>query len=108
MMSIPPYTSIAAGLQRTRATDLDRYVRAEFGDRDGAWLAYGGRPNHSNRRSSKSEDDGRLLRRLTLAISIFFLSIFHSSIVCLKSPINICANLAFLYIGLLPTPRRLR
>ena len=73
MMSIPPYTSIAAGLQRTRATDLDRYVRAEFGDRDGAWLADGVRPNHSDRRSSKSEDDGRLVRRLTRAISTFFL-----------------------------------
>src|SRR5256885_7562431 len=51
MMSIPPYTSIVAGLQRTRTTDLDRYVRAEFGDRDGAWLADGVRTNLSNRGS---------------------------------------------------------
>jgi len=72
MMSIPPYTSIVAGLQRTRTTDLDRYVRAEFGDRDGAWLADGVRTNLSNRGSSESEDDGRLLRRLTQAISTFF------------------------------------
>jgi len=72
VMSIPPYPSIVAGLQRTRTTDLDRYVRAEFGDRDGAWLADGVRPNHSDRGSSESEDDGRLLRRLTQAISTFF------------------------------------
>ena len=72
MMSIPPYTSIVAGLRRTRPTDLDRYARSEFGDRDGAWLADGVRTNLSNRGSSESEDDGRLLRRLTQAISTFF------------------------------------
>ena len=72
MMSIPPYTSIVAGLRRTRPTDLDRYARSEFGDRDGAWLADGVRTNPSNRGSSESEDDGRLLRRLTQAISTFF------------------------------------
>ena len=73
MMSIPPYTSIVAGLQRTYPTELDRYVRTEFGDRDGAWLADRVRPNHSDHGSSESEDDGRLLRRLTQAISTFFL-----------------------------------
>ncbi len=71
-MSIPPYTSIVAGMKRTRTTDLDRYVRAEFGDRDGAWLADGVRPNHSDHGSRESENDGRLLRRLTQAISTFF------------------------------------
>ncbi len=72
MMSVPPYTSIVAGLQRSRATDLDRYVRTEFGDCESAWLAAGVRPNHSDDASRESENDGRLLRRLTQAIASFF------------------------------------
>jgi len=72
MMNIPPYTSIVAGLQRTRTTDLDRYVRTEFGDRDGAWFLDGVRPNHSDSESGESENDDRLLRRLTQAITTFF------------------------------------
>src|SRR5439155_520264 len=38
MMSLPSYTSIVAGLPRARTTDLDWYARAEFGDRESAWL----------------------------------------------------------------------
>ena len=72
MMNIPPYTSIVAGLQRARTTDLDRYVRVEFGDRDAAWLGDGVRPNHSAGTPCESEDDSRLLRRLTQAIATFF------------------------------------
>jgi len=72
MMSVPPYTSIVAGLPRSRATDLDRYVRTEFGDCESAWLAAGVRPNHSDDGSRESENDGRLLRRLTQAIASFF------------------------------------
>jgi len=72
MMNVPPYTSIVAGLQRTRTTDLDRYVRTEFGDRDGAWLADGVRANHADGESCESENDDRLLRRLTQAITTFF------------------------------------
>jgi len=72
MMSVPPYTSIVAGLPRSRATDLDRYVRTEFGDCESAWLAAGVRPNHSDDASRESENDGRLLRRLTQAIASFF------------------------------------
>jgi len=71
-MSIPPYTSIIAGSRRTRPTDLDRYVRAEFGDRETAWLADVVRPNHSGGTSCESENDDRLLRRLTQAIASFF------------------------------------
>ncbi len=72
MMSIPPHTWIVAGLQRTRPTDLDRYVRAEFGDCETAWFANGVRPNHSDRTSRESGNDDRLLRRLTQAIASFF------------------------------------
>ena len=72
VMSIPPYTSIVAGSRRTRPTDLDRYVRAEFGDCETAWLADGIRPNHSEGTSRDSENDDRLLRRLTQAIASFF------------------------------------
>lgn len=71
-MGIPPYTSIVAGLERTRTTDLDRYVRAEFQDCETAWFGKGVRPNHSDRTSRESENDGRLLRRLTQAIASFF------------------------------------
>ncbi len=70
MMSLPSYTSIVAGLPRPRMTDLDWYVRAEFGDRESAWLANGLRSNHSAPTSSESENDGRL-RRLTQAITTF-------------------------------------
>ncbi len=72
MMSIPPYTSIVAGLRRSRTTDLDRYVRTEFGDCETAWLADAVRPNHSDSTSCESENDNRLLRRLTQAIASFF------------------------------------
>jgi len=72
MMNIPPYTSIVAGLQRTRTTDLDRYVRTEFGDRDATWLADGARRKHSDGGSCESENNDRLLRRLTQAITTFF------------------------------------
>jgi len=44
MMGIPPYTSIVAGLQRSRSTDLDRYVRTEFGT-----ARVGGSPTESER-----------------------------------------------------------
>lgn len=72
MMSIPPYVSMVAGVQRTRPTDLDRYVRAEYGDRESGWLADGVHSNHSDRESRESDNDGRLLRRLTQAIASFF------------------------------------
>lgn len=71
MMGIPPYTSIVAGFRGAGTTDLDRYVRAEFGDRDAAWFADGVRPNHSEGTPSKPGNDGRLLRRLTQAITTF-------------------------------------
>jgi len=72
VMSIPPYTSIVAGMQRSRPTDLDRYVRAEFGDCESRWLRDGVPSNHSDHESSESDNDGRLLRRLTQAIGSFF------------------------------------
>jgi len=75
MMGIPPYTSIVAGLQRSGSTDLDRYVRTEFGDCESRWLADGVRANHSehsDHESRESDNDGRLLRRLTQAIASFF------------------------------------
>jgi hypothetical protein len=72
VMSIPPYTSIVAGFQRSRSTDLDRYVRLEFGDCESRWLADGVHSHHSDRESSESDNDGRLLRRLTQAIASFF------------------------------------
>lgn len=74
-MRIPPYTSIVAGVQRSRPTDLDRYVRAEFGDCETGWLAQGVHSNHSDHsdhESRESDNDGRLLRRLTQAIASFF------------------------------------
>ncbi len=70
MMSLPSCTSIVAGLPRTRPTDLDWYARAEFGDRESAWLANGLRSNHSHTTSCESENDGRLAR-LTQAIAMF-------------------------------------
>ncbi len=75
VMSIPPYTSIVAGVQRSRSTDLDRYVRSEFGDCESRWLADGGHSKHSDRpehESRESDNDGRLLQRLTQAIASFF------------------------------------
>lgn len=72
MMSIPPYASIVAGVQRSRPTDLDRYVRAEFGDCESGWLADGVHSNHSDREPREPDNDGRLLRRLTQAIASFF------------------------------------
>ena len=70
MMSLPSYTSIVAGLPRARTTDLDWYARAEFGDRESAWLVNGLRSNHSASASSEPENDGRL-RRFTQAITTF-------------------------------------
>jgi len=75
VMRIPPYTSIVAGVQRSRSTDLDRYVRAEFGDCESLWLADGVHSNHSDHpphESRESDNDGRLLRRLTQAVASFF------------------------------------
>ena len=72
VMSIPPYTSIVAGVQRSRPTDLDRYVRLEFGDCESRWLADGVHSNHSDHDPLTSDNDGRLLRRLTQAIASFF------------------------------------
>ena len=74
-MRIPPYASIVAGVQRSRSTDLDRYVRAEFGDCESLWFADALHPNHSDHpdhESRESDNDGRLLRRLTQAIASFF------------------------------------
>ena len=58
------------GLPRDHATDLDRYARYEYGDREAAgllseWI-------HQCRAadaSCDSENNGRLLRRLTRAIA---------------------------------------
>ncbi len=72
MIGLPPYTSIIAASQRNRPTDLDRYVRTEFGDRESSWLADGVHVNHSDSASCESDNDGRLLRRLTQAIASFF------------------------------------
>jgi len=75
VMRIPPYTSIVAGVQRSRSTDLDRYVRSEFGDCESRWLADRVHSNHSDHpdhESRESDNDGRLLRRLTQAIASFF------------------------------------
>ncbi len=75
VMSIPPYTSVVAGVQRSRSTDLDRYVRLEFGDCESRWLANGVHSNHvdyAHHGSGESDNDGRLLRRLTQAIASFF------------------------------------
>jgi len=74
-MSIPPYASIVAGVQRSRSTDLDRYVRYEFGDCESRWLADGIHSNYvgpSDHESRESDNDSRLLRRLTQAIASFF------------------------------------
>lgn len=73
VMSVPPYTAIAAGLHHSPSTtDLDRYVRTEFGDRQATWLADGVGATHSEHASCESDDDGRLLQRLTQAIASFF------------------------------------
>ena len=75
MMGIPPYTSIVAGVQRGRSAELDRYVRSEFGDCESRWLADGVRSNdsyHWDLESRESDNDSRLLRRLTQAIASFF------------------------------------
>jgi hypothetical protein len=75
VMSIPPSTSIVAGVQRSRSTDLDRYVRSEFGDCESRWLADGFHSNHADHADHEpceSDNDGRLLRRLTQAIASFF------------------------------------
>jgi hypothetical protein len=75
VMSIPPYTSIVASGHRSRPTDLDRYVRSEFGDCETRWLADGvhsDHPAHTDDGPGESDNDGRLLRRLTQAIASFF------------------------------------
>jgi len=75
VMGIPPYPSIVAGVQRGRSTDLDRYVRSEFGDCESRWLADGVHSNHSDHLDHEfreSDADDRLLRRLTQAIASFF------------------------------------
>jgi hypothetical protein len=75
VMSVPPSTSIVAGVQRSRATALDRYVRSEFGDCESGWFPDGFQSNHADHADHEpreSDNDGRLLRRLTQAITSFF------------------------------------
>ena len=59
-----------AGLKRDQATDLDRYARYEYGDREATWLLF--EWIHQCRAadaSCDSENNGGLLRRLTQAIA---------------------------------------
>ncbi len=64
-----PYLSLNGGPARAQTTDLDRYVRHEFRDRETWWLVAAIRHWRAEIAACESEDDDRLLRRFVRAIA---------------------------------------
>lgn len=70
MMGILPMTSARAEPQNKLPTDVERYVRREFGDRNATWFV--ARIARSDGETPEPTNDGRLLRRAAKAIAAFF------------------------------------
>jgi len=70
MTGILPMTSARAEPASKLATDVDRYVRREFGDRDATWFV--ARIARSDGETPEPTNDGRLFRRAAKAIAAIF------------------------------------
>ncbi len=64
-----PFTSTRGGLARAHATDLERYVRHEFKDRESRWFVDAIHRFLAEMAEGDSDRDARLLRRFMRAIA---------------------------------------
>jgi len=62
------FASTPGGLARAHATDLDRYVRHEFKDRESRWFVDAIHRLLAQMTEGDSDDDAPLLRRFVRAI----------------------------------------
>ena len=63
------FASTPSGLARAHATDLDRYVRHEFKDRESRWFVDAIHRLLAQMTEGDSDDDAPLLRRFVRAIA---------------------------------------
>jgi len=64
-----PFASTRNGLARAHATELDRYVRHEFKDRESRWFVDAIHRLLAEMADGDSNDDTRLIRRFVRALA---------------------------------------